>query len=334
MAEARHDVQPIDVSSDLPPTAPESAGSALDPEPWSESWRGSAVAVEPGGPGGPGGPTATRRARFGGGGGRSVAGGRRLALIVGVTLVALILQFLVVDRVAVAVAEREMAGQIRRGALADLPCSTTPPTVSDVHIGGVPFLTQVVTGSFQDVGMTMTGLPTAGPRVERVGIDVEGVHVPMWRLATGGDGTIRVDDMRATVRMTYTDLNAYLATQPNHIQVTPVNGGESVRVSATASVPLIGDQRVSGVTTFSVRDNQVTLVPSQISLDGLIHLTIPLGGLGGLLPAIPIPVSQLPFDLTVTSAATDATGLSLAATARNIEMSTADQKPCRPTGTR
>ncbi|MCM3922130.1 DUF2993 domain-containing protein [Frankia sp. AiPs1] len=252
--------------------------------------------------------------------------------IVFIVLTALVAQFLVVDRVAVAFAKREMASQIRSGALAGLPCDTPPPTVSDVSIGGFPFLTQVLTGSFSDVGMTMTGLPTTGPRVERISAHVRGVHVPIFKLATGGDGTIRIDDMRAAVRMTYADLNAFLRTQPGRVHITPVDGGSRLEITATANIPLLGEQQVGGVTTFAVHDNRVMLVPSEISLRGLFDLTFPLGNLGSYVPQIPIPVGDLPFDLTVTNASTDATGLSLAATASNIKVSTADQKPCRPTG--
>ncbi|SQD95380.1 MULTISPECIES: hypothetical protein [unclassified Parafrankia] len=42
------------------------------------------------------------------------------------------------------------------------------------------------------------------------------------------------------------------------------------------------------------------------------------GGLGDLLPPIPIPVGGLPFDLTIVKASTDAEGLSLTATARDL----------------
>ncbi|MCK9898332.1 DUF2993 domain-containing protein [Frankia sp. AgB32] len=264
---------------------------------------------------------------------RPLGSRRRLALIVVVALVAFVAQFVVADRVAVALAERAMASQIRSGALADLPCDTTPPTVSDVSIGGFPFLTQVLTGSFSDVGLTMTGLPTTGPRIERISAHAHGIHVPIYKLATGGDGTIRIDDLRATVRMTYADLNAYLATQPGRVHITPVNGGSSLAITATLNIPLFGDQQVGGVTTFAVHNNKVTLVPSQIMLNGLFNLSIPLGTLGQYFPQVAIPVGDLPFDLTVTDASTDATGLNLAATAAHIETSTADQKPCRPTGT-
>jgi hypothetical protein len=257
--------------------------------------------------------------------------GRSLVLVV-VVLLALVAQFLVVDRVAVAVAEREMTRQIRSGAVADLPCGTTPPTVRDVSIGGFPFLTQVLSGTFTDIGMTMTGLPTQGPRIERISAHIRGIHVPILKLLTGGDGKIRVDDMQAAVRMDYDDLNTFLAGQPGRIHLTPVNGGRRVEISATATIPILGDEQVAGVTTFAVHDNKLTLVPAQISLRGLFNITIPLGDLGKYIPSIPIPVGDLPFDLNVAEATTDASGLSLAATARNFELPTDRTTPqCRPT---
>lgn len=239
--------------------------------------------------------------------------------------IALILQFVVVDRVSVQLAEHEMARQIRSGVVAGMACGTTPPTVRDVSIGGFPFLTQVLTGTFSDLGMTLTDLPTPGPRIEAISARLQGVHVPILKLATGGDGKITVDRMRAAVRVTYADLNTYLANQTGKIHITPVDGGRRLELSAMVNIPLLGAQQVAGIVTFAVHNNQLTLVPSEISLSGLVNLTIPLGFLSSALTALPIPLGDLPFNLVVTTAETDATGLSVAARASDVTLPSMDQ---------
>ncbi|MCK9877727.1 DUF2993 domain-containing protein [Frankia sp. Ag45/Mut15] len=260
----------------------------------------------------------------GGGGGWTLHASRRRVLSI-VLPIALILQFVVVDRVSVQLVEHEMARQIRSGVVAGMPCGTRPPTVRDVSIGGFPFLTQVLTGTFSDLGMTLTDMPTPGPRIEAISARLQGVHVPILKLATGGDGEITVDRMRAAVRMTYADLNTYLATQTGRIHITAVDGGSRLEISATVEVPLLGTQQVAGIVTFAVHNNQLTLVPSQISLKGIVNLTIPLDFLAGALAALPIPLGDLPFNLIITTAETDATGLSVTATASDVTLPSMEQ---------
>jgi hypothetical protein len=225
--------------------------------------------------------------------------------------------FPIVDRVTVALAEKQMAKQLETSVAATLDCGLPPPTVRRVHIGGFPFLTQIAFGKFKDISLAVDGLATPGPRISSLDADIKGIHVPIFSMLAGRDGQISIDEVRATVGMTYDDLNAFLASMPGKIQVNPEDGGRSVEISGTADLPVLGTQQVDGVTTFEVRDNKITLVPSHLTLSGTINLSIPIP-LGQLLPSIPIPVGGLPFDLNVVSASTNASGLLLTATAEHI----------------
>ncbi|WP_241830297.1 LmeA family phospholipid-binding protein [Parafrankia colletiae] len=257
----------------------------------------------PGGPGGsrpaPGGPAPAKRKR---------RRGRILAFVV----VLLLVLFVVGDRVAVAIARDQMEKQVEVSVAESLEPGATPPTVRNVAIGGFPFLTQVLFGKFKDISVTIEGIPTPGPRISEVDANLKGVHVPLGDALSDSIGEVPVDDVRATVRITYDDLNAYLETVDPVVQVTPVDGGEKVEIAGS----LLG-QQISGVTTFEVENNELTLVPSEIGLAGGINATIPLPG-GLRLPSIPIPIAGLPFDLNIVQASTDATGLSLTATAKDV----------------
>ncbi|OAA26057.1 Protein of unknown function (DUF2993) [Frankia sp. EI5c] len=234
--------------------------------------------------------------------------GRALAFAV----VLLLVLFVVGDRVAVAIAKDQMEKQIAVSVAESLEPGATPPTVKSVSIGGFPFLTQVLFGKFKDIGVVIEGIPTPGPRISSVDANLKGVHVPLGDALSDNIGEVPVDRVRATVRITYDDLNSYLADQDPAVQVTPVDGGERVEISSS-----FAGQEIGGVTTFEVEDNKLTLVPSEIQLRGGITASIPLPS-GIRLQSIPIPIGGLPFDLNIVQASTDASGLSLTATAKDV----------------
>ncbi|ONH32426.1 DUF2993 domain-containing protein [Pseudofrankia asymbiotica] len=255
---------------------------------------------------------------------------RRVIILTAIPLV-LILLLVVFDRVAVSVAEREMAKQLRTSVVENVACGAPPPTVKDVSIGGFPFLTQVLFGKFQNIGVNVENLSTPDLRIASIQAHLKGIHVPFSQIVRNDVGEVRVDSAQATVRVRYDDLNTFLATQPGDLQITPTDNGRRVEITGTADVPLLGSQRVGGVTTFEVRDNKLILVPTEITLRGLLNLNIPLGGLGELIPSIPIPVGELPFQLDITKASTDASGLSLSAVATNLVLPKAEKAPrCKP----
>ena len=238
-----------------------------------------------------------------------------------ISLIVLIILLIVGDRVAVAVAKDVMAKEIKASVEASLDPSDTPPVVREVSIGGFPFLTQVLFGNFKDIRVVIEGIPTPGPRIQQVDARLKGVHVPFGDAISDNVGKVPVDDIKATVLLTYDDLNAYLATQQGNVQVNPVDDGRRVEIVATVpGLPGLGDQQIGGVTTFEVQNNMLTLVPSEITLRGGINFNIPIPEnlVRSFLAQIPIPIAGLPFDLNIESARTTATGLALSATAKDV----------------
>ncbi|MBE3206590.1 DUF2993 domain-containing protein [Frankia sp. CH37] len=201
----------------------------------------------------------------------------------------------------------------------------TPPTVRDVSIGGFPFLTPDCIRKVQEHRSDHRRCANAGARISSVEAHLKGIHLPVRKMLANDVGEIPVDNVEATVHLDYADVNAFLADQPGDLQINPVDGGKKVEVAGLADVPVLGAQEIGGVIAFEVRDNKLTLIPSEIALHGSINVDIPVpGGLGGLLPAIPIPVGALPFDLTVVEASSDAAGLSLTATAADVVLPETD----------
>ncbi|EFC84259.1 DUF2993 domain-containing protein [Parafrankia sp. EUN1f] len=272
-------------------------------------------------PGGPGGGSGGDPGRGGQGGGAAAGPParrkRRRGRVLTLVVVVLLALFVVADRVAVAIAKDQMEKQIAESVAESLEPGATQPTVRKVSIGGFPFLTQVLFGKFTNIGVTIDGIPTPGPRISSVDANLKGLHVPFKDAISDNIGEVPVDDVRATVRISYDDLNVYLAKQDPPTKVTPVDGGKKVEISAT----VLG-QSVGGVTTFQVNDNKLTLVPSEIKVLGI---EIPLPGGGPSIDSIPIPIAGLPFDLNIVKASTDAEGLSLTATAKDVVLPAAPE---------
>ncbi|MCL9796802.1 DUF2993 domain-containing protein, partial [Frankia sp. AgKG'84/4] len=241
---------------------------------------------------------------------------RRRGRLLAIIAVVLVVLFVVGDRVGVVIAKGQMRKQVEASVAENLKPGDPVPTVTDVSIGGFPFLTQVLFGKFTDIGVGIDGIPTPGPKISSVKAHLRGVHVPLGDALTDNVGQVPVDEVRATVFITYADLNAYLAKQAGAVQVNPVDGGKQVEVLGTVDVPGFRSQQVGGVTTFGVTDNSLTLAPSGLKVVGGLNFSIPLPT--GVFPAIPIPVSGLPFHLKLVKASTNATGLSLTATAKDL----------------
>ncbi|MCM3884838.1 DUF2993 domain-containing protein, partial [Frankia sp. R82] len=272
----------------------------------------------PAGPDAPGGPGGSNAPGTGAPSGRPR---RRRRRILPIALIVLIVLFVVGDRVGVVIAKGQMRKQIKAGVAENLKPGDPVPTITSVSIGGFPFLTQVLFGKFTDIGVGLDGIPTPGPKISSVKAHLRGVHVPLGDALTDNVGTVPVDDVRATVGITYADLNAYLATQNPKVQVAPVDGGKQVKVTGTADIPGFGSQQIGGVTTFEVTDNKLSLIPSALSVEGNgLNFSIPVPGdlLKGVLGSVPIPVSGLPFHLNIVDASTNGTGLSLTATAKDV----------------
>jgi hypothetical protein len=240
---------------------------------------------------------------------------RRRGRLLAIVLVVLVVLFVVGDRVSVVIAKGQMRKQVKASVAESLKPGDPVPKVTSVSIGGFPFLTQVLFGKFTDIGVGIDGIPTPGPKISSVKAHLKGVHVPLGDALTDNVGQVPVDSVQATVGITYADLNAFLAKQAVKFQVKPVDGGNKVELSGTTDALFgLGSTQIGGITTFEVNDNQLTLVPSGLSIQGGLNFSIPFQ----FKVPIPIPVSGLPFHLHIVKASTNATGLSLTATAKDL----------------
>jgi DUF2993 family protein len=223
--------------------------------------------------------------------------GRRLLIALLVVVVLLV----VADRIADAVAEHEAATLLQRSQnLAHRP---------DVSVTGFPFLTQLVSGDFDEIDVRaddlMVGDGNRQLRVRRLDVAMHDVHVARdFRSATSKSSTatakIRYSDVAGTLGVTL----AYAGDHRVRATHTVTLAGVSVPASATAGVHLSD----SGELTFV--DPKVTVagqsVPTEVSsyFSGVFGTAIPLRG--------------LPFGVQVRSLSAGPDGLTVRLTAQQL----------------
>jgi hypothetical protein len=209
---------------------------------------------------------------------------RKLVVVV-LVLVAL---FVIADRVAVTAAQRDVARRIQ----VDQHLASTP----NVKIGGFPFLTQLVGGTYDDVTVTVHGLHSGAVAVTRLTVQALGVHVSFNDVLAQHISRVPIDEASAQVVLSYSDLNAFLAGR--HLRIGPgANGG----VRLTGSVSGV---TVSGDVQLSVRGDTVVL------------------SAGSNLPSVEIPLPGLPFQTRLNSVKATQDALEVSGSASGLVLRT------------
>ena len=221
-----------------------------------------------------------------------------LVLVVGVLVV--------VDRVGVRVAEGRVADQIAtRGDLTSAP---------DVEIDGFPFLTQALSGSYQDIRVHLTAEELGQPAGTRADVSLRGVHVPLADVLSGSVQQIPVDRVDGTATLSYALLaqqlggNTTLSAEGDGIRLTKSVKvlGVAFDVTATGTVTLNGQDIVVDVQNASAGDVDVP--------DAVVRQVTDLLDFDYRVP-------ELPFGLQLTSVRPAAEGLAVAVEATNTVLS-------------
>jgi hypothetical protein len=147
-----------------------------------------------------------------------------------ITLVVLVGLALAADRVGVRVADSQVATQIQqREHLAGKP---------SVDIRGFPFLTQAVSGTYDDVRISLTAADLGQPPGTNADLDPRGVHLPLSSALSGSVSRIPVDRVDGTATVSY----ALISQQIGHGTTLAWAGGAlQLRTSVTIlgrTVPL------------------------------------------------------------------------------------------------
>ncbi|MCF6509873.1 DUF2993 domain-containing protein [Blastococcus sp. MG754426] len=145
--------------------------------------------------------------------------------VAAVVLLLLVVTGVVLDRVAVGFAEREVAERLAaQEALSGEP---------DVEVRGFPFLTQALAGRYDEVRISLTADELGQPEGTRADVSLRGVHLPLSALRAGTVAEVPVERIDGTATLSYELLAGELGAD-----TTLEREGDGLRITRT--VELLG----------------------------------------------------------------------------------------------
>ncbi|WP_248962502.1 LmeA family phospholipid-binding protein [Sphaerisporangium perillae] len=207
----------------------------------------------------------------------------------------------VLDRVAVAGVQSEVARQV--AAKYDLD---TPPTVT-VH--GIPFLTQAVAGRYEEVGVAIGKMTTPdGAKIVRIDAVLRGVHAPLMDLIqNSATASVTADKVTGTVVVSKETLNA---RAPRGLRVEG-NGDDSLQVTGKVTVAGIAIP-VTAKMKIEVVAGGVRLTPENVN-----GIQVPNAS---RLLSFNVPIKDLPLNLKIDRVRSTSEGLAVEATATDVPL--------------
>jgi hypothetical protein len=202
-------------------------------------------------------------------------------------LVVLLALLVIADRVAVTAAQRDVAKRIQ----VDQGLQSQP----GVTIGGFPFLTQLIGGTYDDVTVSVGGLTSGGLRISSLRVQLRGVHVSLGDVVTQHVSRVPVDRADARVVLSYPDLNDWLASKGLRVEPAP---GDQVHVTAVGA----GSHVAGGVSA----DGRVSVRGASVVISGPAGL------------AIEIPLPGLPFQMHLNAVKAAQEGIVVSADAAGL----------------
>lgn len=236
--------------------------------------------------------------------------GRGLRIFLFTTVIGLVLVG-AADRIAVwAVADQIATRAQSAEDLAERP---------EVSLGGFPFLTQVAAGRYQDVTIEVRGFAQDGARIDRVRAELVGVRLPLSDVIRQDVDRVPVDRVDAEVDLTFDDVNAYLLAQGSQVQVGAA--GQGIEVGGTVNI-LGVDYPMSGTADIGIAPEAVTFTPRELTAGLSAVLPPDLVETARSLLTVQVPVTGLPFNMSLRSATVAGDRLMFEAGGENVVLET------------
>lgn len=220
------------------------------------------------------------------------------------TVLVLLVLLAVGDRVAAFLAARVLAGQLQAVAgLAQRP---------EVDVRGVPFLTQAVSGRYEQVEVRAVRVPVGRLTFAELDATVSGARVPLRDLLDRSVTSVPTRTVEGRGLLSYQSLsrssgdrNLTVTAAGDRVRVTGSVQvlGRTVSAAAVSAVTVDGDDLVVRAQSFEVGNAAVDAVLSR-ALGGRLDLRLPIG--------------DLPYGLKLESVAVDPDGVSFRALARDV----------------
>jgi hypothetical protein len=252
--------------------------------------------------------------------------GRRSLIVLVVLVVVLGGLFVVADRVAANAAESRIAEQAQAEMKNRGITSASRPAAS---VGGFPFLTQVLGGTYQKVTITVDHPQSEQAKLDKLTITANQVHAPLKTL-TSGAGQVTADTVSGTANLGWDVVQTLVDQSPlkqipgldvSRLKIT-VKDNKLNMAAPIAFGPLKMTLQAAG--TLTVAEGQVRLQIENLSAgNGSSASTVPQRFLDQYKDAfnVKIAIPQMPYKLVIDKVTTTDKGVVVTATAANVVLS-------------
>jgi hypothetical protein len=220
-------------------------------------------------------------------------------LLIGVLILAALL--VAADRISVAVAENQISDRLTSAyGLAGKP---------GVTITGFPFLTQVVTGDYQQIDVSANQVSADGAVLHHLNVRLTGVHATVSQVLGNGSSMVTADRAAGSAMVGFGTVDRRL---PSGFRLHP--DGKNLSVSGNMAV---GGVRipVSATVALRVSGSGISVTPVRVTVPGIA--TLPSAYSSQL--RVVVPLSTLPLHLRLTSVHVTPEGLRIGAAAQHVQ---------------
>jgi hypothetical protein len=243
-------------------------------------------------------------------------GGRRVLSGFFVLLIILVLLLTVADRAGASYAQRVIGDKVAQQVANQKATSDKP----DVTIEGIPFLTQVVQGRYQEIKIELrnfSGPAGNGKNIKMPLLDIRAkdVDAPLSSLQ-GGGGDVVAKTVTGTGTVDYATVASLVGQQG--VKLAEQDG----KLAVTAPLTVLNQKvTVHGTANLTVHDNIVSMKFDKVTADGLPQIPLVDNLLLNYARQISVDlrVPPLPLKLAVTKVQPTAAGLVFTAGASNVK---------------
>jgi hypothetical protein len=222
----------------------------------------------------------------------------RKLLIVVVVLAGLLV---VADRVAVVAADRQVASRVQSA----YNLSSKP----SVSVQGFPFLTQVASGDYHQIDVSIGSLRTDGVQVNGLTAQLKDVRAPLGDLLGHGSSSITAAQVTGSGTVPFSSVRSHL---PHGVQLS--QDGDALRLAGTVSY-LGVTVPVSADATLEADGSGIAVTPTRISVASASNALSSV--IAGQFRFV-VPVTGLPLHLAVHSVSVVPGGVRVGASAADV----------------
>ena len=216
-------------------------------------------------------------------------------------LVILVIVLVVIDRAGLFIAERAISTKVQS--------ANHLPAKPGVSIEGFPFLTQVASGNYRQINVSINSYDADGVQLQDIKAQFTGVHASLSLLLGQNSGDVTAKHATGTAMLPFSQVQQRL---PRGVTITP-DGSSELTVAGTTAYGVI-----KGTARLGVSGTGITVTPERFTVAGVGAPSYLVSRFG-----FTIPVSGLPLHLTVSSVHVNRDGLVVGATGQNVEFASA-----------